>query len=84
MEEQINLYRLSWYSLQCIKYSTHNYLIFPGIRLSFCLFRLKIEGHLIHRSKLRRVQKQVEGKTGIKLFLQGFDPFPPYTAMGLL
>ena len=41
------------------------------------IFRLKIEGCLIHRSKLRRVQKQVEGKARIKLFLQGFNPCFP-------
>ena len=29
------------------------------------IFRLKIEGCLIHGSKLRRVQKQVEGKAGL-------------------
>ena len=40
------------------------------------IFRIKIEGRLIHRSKLRREQKQVEGKAGIKEILEGFDPFP--------
>ena len=40
------------------------------------IFRLKIEGCLIHGSKLKR-EKQVEG---IKVILQGFDPFPPTLA----
>ena len=44
------------------------------------IFRLKIEGRLIHGSKLRREQKQVEEKAGIKAILQGFDPFPPTLA----
>ena len=44
------------------------------------IFRLKIEGRLIHRSKLRKEQKQVEGKAGIKAILQHFDPFPPTCA----
>ena len=44
------------------------------------IFRLKIGGHLIHGSKLRREQKQVEGKAGIKAILQCFDPFPPTLA----
>ena len=42
------------------------------------IFRLKIVGRLIHRSKLRE-QKQVEGKGGIKAILQRFDPF--YSAL---
>ena len=48
--------------------------------LLFKIFRLKIEGCLMHGSKLRREQKQVEGKTGIKAILQRFDPFPPALA----
>ena len=43
-------------------------------------FRLQIEGRLIHGSRLRREQKQVEGKAGIKAILQHFDPFPPTLA----
>ena len=44
------------------------------------IFRLKIEGRLMHRSKLRREHKQVEGKVGIKAILLCFDPFPPTLA----
>ena len=48
--------------------------------LLFKIFRLKFEGRLIRGSKLRREQKQVEGKAGIKAILQHFDPFPPTLA----
>ena len=41
------------------------------------IFRLKIEGRLIHRSKMRREQKEVEGKAGIKVILQGVEPCFP-------
>ena len=48
--------------------------------LLFKIFRLKIEGRLIHGSKLKREQKQVEGKAGIKVILQRFYPFAPTLA----
>ena len=44
------------------------------------IFRLKIEGRLIHGSKLRREQKDAEGKPAIKAILQHFAPFPPTLA----
>ena len=55
---------------------------FPGYQtiLLSKIFRLKIEVRLIHRSKVRKEQKQVEGKAGIKAILQHFDPFPPTLA----
>ena len=39
-----------------------------------------MEGRLIHGSKLRKEQKEVEEKAGIKMILQRFDPFPPTLA----
>ena len=55
-------------------FSVYKTILLPKI------FRLKIEARLIHGSKLRREQKRVEGKAGIKAILQRFDPFPPTLA----
>ena len=47
------------------------------------IFRLKIEGRLIHGNKLRREKNQVEGKAGIKVILQAFDPCFPLHLVSL-
>ena len=63
---------LYWFLFIIPYFSTYKTILLSKI------FKLKIESRLIHGSKLRR-KKQVEGKAGIKVILQGFDScFPLY------
>ena len=62
------------YKFNILYFSVHKTILLSKI------FRIKIEGRLIHGNKLRREQKQVEGKAGIKVILQVFDPFSPILA----